>query len=183
MKNRVAPLFLATAILSAPTGVALASPDQYFGAQFSMLNYDEVGISEISPTALILRGGVFLADNLALETRFGIGLGDDSTTYQGIDVAVELDTLFGAYMVGYLPVSDAGSLYGVLGFTSAKVTATASYMGSSASESGSDSGLSFGVGGQYSITPQVSLTGEYMRYLDGDGYDLTGLNLGINYRF
>ena len=85
----------------------------------------------------------------------------------------------GFYAVGHIPISDKSSFYGVLGFTSGKITASIPpvYV------TGSDSSLSYGFGGDFKIKDNMSANVEYMSYINETSYDVTAINFGISFGF
>lgn len=175
---------LATAIVAASfafvssSAFANSAGTGYVGGLFSHYTYEESGVSEkLNPTGITVRGGYFFTDNFAVETRLGTGLSDDSVS--GLPVDLELDQLFGVYAVGHLPVNNAFSFYGLLGFSYAEATVSAPGF----SVSADDDGFSYGVGVQVNFTPQVSGQLEYVSYLDKSDYDLNAASIGLSYNF
>ena len=185
--NKIAPRISLLVLMVTPA-LAIGGPMQegtsYGGFNFSQLTSDADGISEdANPTALIGRLGYFFADQFAIEGRLGTGLSDDTVRVEGFgvvtDVDLELDHLFGAYLVGHLPLGQAASVYGMLGFTNAK--ATASTQGFSVTAS--DSGLSYGFGADVYASERFGLNLEYTQYLDEIGYDVSALSVGAKFMF
>lgn len=175
------PLFFMSTTASADP---LSKGSGYLGGQYSLLTYSEDGINEdAEPTAFTGRIGHFIADRVALESRIGAGLGDDEVrvnTYAGsVDVNVELDSLFGIYAVGHIPLAPSASIYGLIGFTS--IEATFSAGGYSASMS--DSGLSYGFGAEFYPNQKFSMNVEYAQYLNETGYNLSAVNIGGSFHF
>jgi len=175
---------LATAIAAASFALVSSSAfansagTGYVGGLLSHYSYDESGVSEtLNPTGITVRGGYFLVDNFALEARLGTGLSDDSVN--GLPVDLELDQLFGVYAVGHLPVNNAFSFYGILGFSYAEATVSAPGV----SVTADDDGFSFGAGVQVNFTPQVSGQLEYVSYLNKSDYDLNAASIGLSYNF
>ena len=188
MKKTIPAALLVLCAASSTTALGsgpLSQGNSYFGGTFTQLTYDEDFVADdAEPTALIGRLGHFMADNIALEGRLGTGLNEDTVrvpdgTGGSVPVDVELDSLFGFYLVGHLPLGHAGSLYGLAGYTSAK--AKASVDGYTFTES--DSGLSWGIGGEFYATPTLAINAEYTQYLDETGYDLSALGLGLRIGF
>ncbi|MDN7132702.1 porin family protein [Halomonas sp. MC140] len=151
----------------------------YFGAQVAQVSYDADYIDSAEPPVFIAKVGHFVLDYVALEGRLGTSLNDDTITVFDTDVDIEVDHIAGLYAVGHLPLGSVASFYGVLGYTSAELTASIQDF----SERSSDSGISYGGGIQGMFTPNVSGTVEYMSYLDKSDYDATAIGLGINYHF
>jgi len=183
MRNQVLRklVFLGIAALVSTPAAGTEAGSTYAGGQFAMLDYDVDGVSSFNPTGLIGRVGHFVADYVAIEGRVGFGLSDDSITVQGVRVTGELENLFGAYVVGHLPIEGAFSPYGLLGFTSAKARLELPDFG--ISETDTDSGFTWGLGVDIRVNPQVSINGEYVRYLDESEYDFSALSFGVNFWF
>lgn len=157
--------------------------DNYVGVQQGFFSYEESGVDTLHPTAVIGRLGRYGNEEIALEARFGMGLTEDDTNINGVDVDLEMDRIFGVYGVGHIPFGKAFSVYALAGFTKVKVTATGSYMGSTRSFSDDDNGFSFGIGAQLNLGSTLSIHGEYVNYLDGDFYDLDAIAGGVTIAF
>ena len=164
---------------------AFAGPagQTYVGGQYALVTYEESGFGDLEPTALVGRFGHYLNDNFAIEGRLGFGLGDDSTNAFGVDVTLEIDTLFGVYGVGQFNFTEKAAVYGVVGFTRGEVTASANAFGVPVSVSDSETDLSFGVGFNFAIAKNVDLNLEYMSYLSKSNFDVSAIGLGATYRF
>lgn len=86
-------------------------------------------------------------------------------------------------MLGHLPVASNFDLYGALGVTSGEVNVTASVAGTSATETNSDSGLSYGIGANIRLFDAAALNIEYMHYLSESDYDISALSAGLTFTF
>jgi len=146
----------------------------YWGAQYALVTYDESGFDEAEPTALVLRLGRFVTENISVEGRLGFGLQDDEIDVGPFDVEIEVDKLYGIYGLFHTSGSDDTNVYGVLGFTKGELEATALGV----TFEGDDSGLSYGIGANYR-----GFNIEYMSYLDEDDYDVTAISLGYRRMF
>ncbi len=179
MKTYIKSAITAASLAVASTSAfADAAGTGYVGGLFSHYEYEETNVSEeLNPTGFTVRGGYYFADHFAVEGRLGTGINDDSLS--GLPVDLELDQLMGIYAVGNLPINDAFSLYGLLGFS--YVEGTVSAPGISASSD--DDGFSYGAGVQVKFTPQVAGQLEYVSYLDKSDYEITATSLGISYHF
>ncbi len=158
--------------------VPVLAEDQFYGGLgFVFLDYSEEGVDEdLSLTAIYGRIGSQFNENFSGEIRAGFGVGDDSVDILGIDVDLELDTFFGAYLRGGIPVSETFSPYAVVGFTRGELTASASGFGS---ESESETDVSFGLGADITANDDVVLNLEYMNYLDKDGVEIDGFAFSV----
>lgn len=150
----------------------------YLSIQYGLGTYSEEGFEDANPNFLMGKLGYFVNDGLSLEGRLGIGVGDDSINdpFAG-ELTIEVDSLIGVYGVGHARISEAFSLYGLLGFTRGELTATAPAFGMSFSDD--DTGLSYGVGLNIGSSESTSLNIEYTQYLDETYYDFTAVGLGI----
>lgn len=175
-KTAIVKSFLVASIISA--SCAATAADMYAGGGVAVLDADEVTLN-----AVYGRFGAFFNENISAEARLGLGVGDDSTNYEGFDVKAELDNYYGIYLRGGIPAGEVFYPYAVLGYTKAKVTATASAFGQSASASESDSDLSYGVGADFAVTESLKINAEYMSYLDKDESELTGFSVGVAFSF
>lgn len=161
--------------------LAIALPAQagmYFGINLSRVEYDETGFESAEPTALSLRIGNEINSNLAFEGRLGFGLADDTVTVFGIPVDVEIDHFAGIYARGILPL-DKVSLYGLVGYTDGKITASAG--GFSVSESDSD--FSYGIGADFAVSKTGAINLEWAHLFSGSAYDVTALSIGYKHNF
>ncbi|MFM2058369.1 MAG: hypothetical protein RLY71_2754 [Pseudomonadota bacterium] len=173
---------LTTVALSAAlvSGVACAQQAGFYGgASFARADLKVDGFKTVSPTALSLTLGNQIDKYIAGEFRYGFSLSDDTLQVNGVDVKAKIKDYMGVYVKGFVPVTLSGSLYGIAGYTSGKV----SFSGPVATTSESDSGVSFGVGGSFAINRLTFVTIEWMRLLKGDDYTLNTLGAGVNFRF
>lgn len=130
-----------------------------------------------SPT--MARGliGLQLTDALALEAIGGVQASDG--TYTASNTAVRykgrVDQLYGVYVtpkVGLGPVE----LFGRVGMAHTK-------LGFDGLGSGSDRRLSYGGGLRLMPTSRLSLSMDYMNYLDSGGASVNGYSLSLGLRF
>ena len=175
-KSLTLPLIIAG--LTTPA-FAVEQGETYVGGGLGMINYEEDGVADAEPTALIGRLGYGVADNVAIEGRLGFGLTDDEVTIRGVDVDVEVDQVAGAYVVGYLPVADPFSVYGLAGLTYGELSANA--FGLSFDEDDTD--FSYGLGATVDLNDSVSGYAEWVQYFDESSYETSALTIGVNYHF
>ncbi len=164
-------LFALLAIFATP--LHAAEGDTYGSVQYALVTYDEEGFDEVEPTALVFKYGKFINDNVSIEGRFGIGLQDDDIDVDILgmtfEAEVEIETVFGVYLVAHTNPDAQGTFYGVLGVTQGELKV--SIDGFSDSESESD--ISYGFGARFG-----NFTLEYMNYLDKDAFEATAISLG-----
>jgi len=189
-----AGLLLSTSLM-AQSEQTDASGNYYAGVQYVLATYDEDGMEEFKPTALGIRLGMHLNDNFSIEGRLATGMEDDSINDTlpppdddiNVTLTAELDILSGVYGIGHLNVTEALSVYGLIGYTyaewTAKGKATVSGGSVSASSSNDDAGLSVGFGAEFDMTENLALNLEYTQYLDESDYDISAIGLGVVYGF
>jgi opacity protein-like surface antigen len=177
MKKNIAALILAAgATIPAVTMAAGTDPGFYVGGGYSFTTLDSNDVdADADLGVLFVRGGYQLNQYVALEARLGEGVQDDK-----IDgVKIENDEFYGAYVKVGLPTTTGFYPYGLLGMTHAKIKLSVPGF----SDSTSDSDVSYGVGVDYWFSKQLSGGLEYANFYDKDGDSITGVTLGVNYKF
>ena len=170
---------VAIACLISSMAVNANEGEKYGGIGYHMGSYEATGFSSASLTGLELKFGTYISDAVAFEGRLTRGIGDDTISTWGPDVNIELNTALSLFLKGDIPLSSTANLYGLIGFTKGKITASS--LGFSFSED--ESSLSYGIGAESEFSDGVYFSGEYVFYLSDDTYDYEGLNLGIKKMF
>ncbi len=156
-------------------GISQVTP--YVGASVGLLRYDESGLSTLSPSVIFARLGVPLSTYFAIEGRLGTGISGDQTNGASVNVGI----FGGAYLKGSLALAPKFSLYGVVGIASD--TLHRNY----GDGDSTDTGFSFGVGGDVALRRGLLLNFEWTRLPGGSqsgaSYDSNLLTAGINYHF
>lgn len=182
MKNKVV-LGSAFAVLASFASAATAQDSGeggYVGLNYAFLTYEEDGISdEFDLGALVGKAGVRVNPYLAAEFRAGFGAKDDSASFNGASLELELDYLVGGYAVLGIPNESPVYPYAIVGATKAELTASATGPGGSASASGSETDISYGIGANLEINRDFQVNGEYMQYIDKDGGEISGVSVGF----
>lgn len=155
-----------------------AEDGMYVGVNFVKVDYKESGFPTVSPTAIAFRLGKELTPNFAVEGRFGTGLSDDAVTVSGVRVAVEVESFYGAYARGILPLG-AVSLYGLLGYTKGEITARAGAV----SVSADDSDITLGLGADINLSKNSAINLEIAQLLEGTGYEANSMSVGYKHSF
>lgn len=159
---------------------SFAEEGGYFGLGWSQISYAEDGYDTVSPTAIIARLGKQVNPNLAIEARLGTGLASSDIYISNVRVSVDVDSFIGFYGKVMAPVSPQVSVYGLLGYTSGKLTLKAS---NGYSSSADDSDISYGMGAEFAVTPQSSVGVEWAHLMSGSGYDVKAITVGANFKF
>lgn len=126
--------------------------------------------------------GYRLNRNLAFEGTY-IDFGELSATGAsfGVPFSARADaTAFGAAIVGIVPVSARFSFFGKFGLLVTEADVFSTGAGGTFSDSGSDTGLHFGVGATFDLTPAFAIRVEWERE-DENEIDVT--TIGAQFRF
>jgi hypothetical protein len=151
----------------------------YVGASYLAMAYKEDGLSDAKLGAIAVRLGRTLSKNIAVEARVGKGIKDDTLVVLGIPVEVEVKNFFGFYLRGTAPLTPQLSVYGLVGYTQGKVSA--SFSGFKNSETDGDA--SYGVGADFAVNKNVVINAEVAKYFSGDGYEVTGAGVGVAFYY
>ena len=188
-------LSLSLALILGSTSLHLFAGDEgdtYFGGAYHMGKYKESGVAGVSPTGLKVFGGKYIADNVAIEGSFILGIGEDDASgiFEGLAYAyeVELANALSVFVKADAPLDlDAVNLYGKLGFTKAKIEFDVCFSDGfdilCGSGSESDSGLSYGIGVAFNLNDEGSIVVEYISYLDESDYSYTGIDIGYKMNY
>ncbi len=198
MTNKMIPLALLAGLMATPALADDGAASHY--ASLSSLNWQlEGSFAEGSGIRLVL--GQQLGDYLSVELHGAMG-GDDHVTLMTTDptpVAVNgdlgLKQLFGAYIRASYPFNDSVSVYGIAGYTKVK----AEFEGDPGFTAGSaplnrdgfsesENGNSYGGGIEFKVFSGVldgnlSLTADYMVYLDKSGSEFEARSVGLRLDF
>ncbi|HLT03417.1 MAG TPA: outer membrane beta-barrel protein [Pseudomonas sp.] len=119
------------------------------------------------PTVLGVGGhvGAILHPNLAAEARLGLGLGDDNN--------VEIDNYVAFLAKGILPIDSNLAVYGVAGLARVAYSVDGWW----GSDSGSESGITLGLGAQYHPSPEITLSAEFLMLPE-----VEALSIGISHK-
>lgn len=158
---------------------ASAVEESYAGVQFSQFEYDQNEAGSVDPTMVLGRFGGAVDQYFGFEARLGLGLSGDSMSIDDESAEVDIDYLVGGYGVARLPIAGTITPYGIAGVTLADFSADSDAI----KASGTETGLSWGIGVEASVTPVASVGLEYMQYFDDSSYDVTALSLGFRMRF
>lgn len=162
-------------------GSVFAESETYIGLQYGMTTYEESNIS-LEPIAGILRIGKQGEGSLGVEGRLGTGLSTDKKQLFGTsttEAEVEIDSIFGVYLLGHIDMTESASVYGIIGMTLMEVTATASLGAFSDSVSYKEFAPSFGLGLNYAVRDDILLNTEFISYVNSDDFSASVFSLGI----
>jgi OOP family OmpA-OmpF porin len=144
----------------------------YVGGGFGQSTYDvdDAGMTTTSRdengSGFKLYGGYEFDQNWGVEVGYA-NLGKLKNVYNvmGTNVTVSAKS-YSMYVAGTgtLPLNEQFSLFGKLGLATNHISVDGSASGFTASDSGSKSGMMFGVGAAYNVTKNVAVTLEYENF-------------------
>ena len=148
----------------------------YAGVSYTQYNFEGSGsVAAIKPTAATFKLGYAISPNFAVEGRVAASMSSDSVMVSGTNVDGKVDSHYGIFAKGILPLNDMFSAYGLIGFNDLSLKAS----GGSASYTTSKNGSSYGLGLDMSVGKSVTLNAEWARHFS----DVTSVNFGVAYKF
>ena len=132
----------------------------YIGVGYAMGNYSEAGFPGYEPTNIKLNGGYYISDTFAIEGNMIIGGGYQTKDIGGIPFGLKVNSGYGVYARGEFPSSNKFRAYGLVGFYSGSMSATAG----GTTFTLPNSGLSFGLGGEYRVGENIGVGLDWMNY-------------------
>lgn len=149
-----------------------------YGGNISFLDYSETNVDiSASVTAITGRLGTHFNENVSGELRVGFGVDDDTVSFDdGLEADLELESLYGVYIRGGIPVTENIYPYVILGYSRGELKATVAGFGSN-SESETDT--SFGLGVDVDVIQELTINLEYMNYFDKDGVEVDSVSIGL----
>lgn len=172
-------------LLAGASAYAETGPGFYAGVGIGQasIKIDEVDF-DANDTAFKVFGGYSLNKNFAVEVAYFDG-GAPSENYDfgfGISGSVDVEvTGLNLSVVGSIPLTEQFGLFAKVGYASYDAKITASAEGESASESGSDEDLSYGLGAAFNFG-KFEVRGEYEAIDISDG-NFNTLSVSGLYRF
>lgn len=123
-------------------------------------------------------GGYRFARFIALEGGY-IDLGESAADATVPVTATAALTAQGGYvsLLPQIPLGTVGSLFGRIGLSAVEAELTAQAVGVSFSDSSGAAGLVFGVGGEFHLTEQLSLRGEWERHSFDEALEIAGVEI------
>ena len=172
-------LFATAATLGAAAFLAPAASAQIYGGVGYTAFQADVNGNDITVGAVMGRVGLKTNPFLGVEGEFSIGVQDDDFDVLGTQVSAGLDSEYGVFATGWLPIPLVGDLFGRVGYAHLSVEADAGGLGSFSQDG---DGLAYGAGFQLSNIPFTKLRVEYTRYEPDDG-EVDSLSLSALLQF
>jgi hypothetical protein len=169
--------------LVAPVGLAAsdysAGGGAYLGGSIGNFSYRTGDQEKLSPKIGLVRVGAQLNPFLAIEGRYGAGLSTEFTALLG-GYDLEIDSLYGAYLKGNIPLSSSASLYGLAGYSAINLRRNFKLF---SNERVTDDGASFAGGLDVNLRRNLRLNVEWGRFIRVDrlvdSYRADILSLGL----
>lgn len=150
----------------------------YMNVGASFTEYDSDGLpSAVDMEGLRLRAGTHFSPHLGLEVHLLLGTSGSSVTSSSVKWDVDTDMVYSFLARAQYPVSVV-NLYALGGYSFGEFSAT-SNNDAFGSESGQESGLSYGVGGDVEVYDNIYLNLDYMVYFSDDNFTYAGASVGV----
>ena len=150
------------------------------GVDYVFASFEGVGSNNGHPGAARLKLGVDIGEYFAVQAHVGSGITDDVVETPGRKFEVEIDTFFGLYAVGMIPITNSFRIYALAGVTSGKFEASAS----GKSVIGNETDFSMGIGGEVLVhEDDIALSVEYISLISVDGIEVNGTSIGLKFYF
>lgn len=152
----------------------LAAEKPYVGIDYQMGTYTQ-NKTDINPEALRLRAGTEINSYLAVEAQAGVGTASDTYMANRVQFDIKVDSFYSLFLRPQLSISNAISVYGLLGGTYIDVSSTSSKPTISPSDSGFTHTASYGAGVDFTIKNGVRIGADFIQYMD----DYSAVSVGI----
>ena len=172
---------LVSLVLVATAGMASAqtsAKDFYVEGGLVPMKVSDSDVS-ITPIAARFTLGANINANLAVEGVYVGTASKDSVKVDNINVDVAVSG-YGVYLKPKMELAKGTEVFGRIGYTSAKLTASA---GNVSVDGNTVHSLSYGAGVQTEINTDWYAQADYMVFSKKDGATAKGLGLSVGYRF
>jgi opacity protein-like surface antigen len=178
----LAGTLLAGALFAPPSLAATdysAAGTAYLGGSIGNFTYKTGDQEKLSPKIGEFRVGVLINPYIAIEGRVGTGLSTEFTALLG-GYDLQIDSLYGAYLKGNIPLSSSASLYALAGYSAIKFRRNFRF---NSDESVSDDSASFAGGLEVNLRRNLKLNLEWGRFIRvnnaTDSYHADILSIGL----
>lgn len=184
MKKKLLLVALLSTVATGAVAQAQANKETGFYAElgYAQIYYTEPSAS-MNHAMGVLKGGYNFNKNIAIEFMTA-GKLNDAVFYSGSTrIVASVSNAYGGYGKFSLPVNEDVSLFVRLGFTNARIDATATNGTRSASAWSSGSDYSYGAGAQFNITKSVYGQIDYMSYYNKNNVTVKAPSISVGYKF
>lgn len=169
---------ISLAVAAAALACAPAVAEGFYvdgGYTFTSIDVDVATTStDVDLGSLTLRGGYDFTQNLGVELEGSFGVSDEDI----LGATVEQNYLVGAYGKVQAPLGDTVAVFARAGIVNTELEVS----GGGISESASETGVGFGVGGTIDFAENLYVRGDYTR-LDIDDLDADTFTISLGMRF
>ena len=172
---------LASLVLVATAGVVsaeTAAKDFYVEGGLVPMNISGDGV-DLTPVAARVTLGKNINDNLSVEGVYLLTASKDSMKIDNVNVDIAIAG-YGVYLKPKFSVAKGTEVFGRIGYTSAKLTAS---VGSVSVTGDTVNSLSYGAGLQTEISKDWYAQADYMVFSKKDGGTAKGFGVSAGYRF
>jgi len=134
---------------------------------------------EVTPVAARLTLGKNINNNLAVEGAYVFTASKDSVKIKNTNVDISVAG-YGLYLKPKMEIAKGTEVFGRIGYSSAKLTASA---GRISADSDTVNSLSYGAGVQTELNKDWYVQADYMVFAKKDGGTAKGLGIFAGYRF
>ncbi len=119
---------------------------------------------------------------LAVEGYLGLGAGNATTTENGTNYGekFKINSSYGVFVKPRIAISNDMELFARLGYLESKFSDSNTDNTIPKTKQGS---VAFGAGVSYYFDHRTYVTGSYMSHHSKDGFTVTGLSIGVGYKF
>lgn len=170
-------LALVGLLLMSAVDAQAQQPNSYLGAGLGVFGLTESGANISQRSSVFggfIKGGLEFNDWLGIELRLGStvkGVRDNAAGTLGytapFTTSVQAESFISYLVKLRVPLASAFRPYAILGATTASFKSTVLVSGNHSSLVNTATGLSYGIGGDYTINNQLSASAEWMQYWDG----------------
>lgn len=158
----------------------------YIGATLGRLSYDQANLPTFTVPEYRLVLGYHFNNWLALEGTYGVA-GDETHNVTGTPLNLDVESIAAAYVKFSYQLSGTGKylrntdIFALLGAAQVEITASDPAI----NRNGKEAGFAYGLGLEFFSKRNITVTLGYTRLLDesvnGVGYTVDNLYLGLNY--
>lgn len=152
----------------------LAAEKPYVGVDYQMGTYTQNN-TDLNPEAFRLRAGTEINKYLGVEAQAGISTASDTYMATGVSYDIKVDSFYSLFLRPQLSISNAISVYGLVGGTYIDVSSTSSAPSIVPSDSGFKHTASYGAGIDFNIKNGIRLGADFIQYMD----DYSAVSVGI----
>lgn len=184
MRSAVRSLSIAGLMGLCGASADAAEADTFFGIMGGQMRYEEEGLDDtLEPPAITGRVGYDFSRSVGVEGRLGTTF-EDETEVSGVATDFSVPNFVSApARAGWRSADSGFGVYGIAGYSQAKLEAEASGFGTSVTVDETEEDFSYGGGLEFFFNEYNGFNVEYARYSDTDSFELDHIGVGYIRRF